>query len=537
MPASSDRSIKELFESEEQELENNGQALLPWLQQRDVLFLDEAVQALVVLKTPFFDEDQLKALLKRIVVSVELCATGVNPGGKPNDPRSQQVKDVLSEATVDSSEEPFVVASSLQGSEDEACLFVIWKVHLPLNRPRLKLQKLSVYLAPLITLRPVEVASNAKPGEQLLPSMVPQPINLLQPFEADPRFAGQRPYLSASRITKVAPAAPAPRDSGQRLRTAPKRLFRAGPALFWRIRFSKTTAPPKSSFMFATLEFETPQLWRCDVSVTAVELQLAQGKVQNIGPGLPELLRTGEQYTVLFKLNAPPTLMHGPTSTDKLDINITATAKIGDGCTPTLNIKWTTTADFQFDQHTKLNGTTQAAGNSHNQANGPDSLPYTTDSNLEKPVTPVGPTGVTVTITGPDKIVVGKPFVWHVFIVNRSDAIQSLAIFPISKVSTQERRQFPPAVTPLRPTEQKPGETNDVYDMPISWFFEPTELTCLTSNARVGPLAPSVCETAELKFLAAAPGVIHMQAVRIVDLATRKTWDIVDLPDIVAHST
>lgn len=137
VPANHERSINELFEVEDHTGDEGSQSLLPWISQREVLFLDEDVNALVVLKTPLLEEEALKKFLQRTRITVELCATGIGPNAKPNDPRPQAVKDVLSETIVDNEEEPFIVASSLDGADEEPFLFVIWKVHLPLSTWRL----------------------------------------------------------------------------------------------------------------------------------------------------------------------------------------------------------------------------------------------------------------------------------------------------------------------------------------------------------------------------------------------------------------
>jgi hypothetical protein len=47
-------------------------------------------------------------------------------------------------------------------------------------------------------------------------------------------------------------------------------------------------------------------------------------------------------------------------------------------------------------------------------------------------------------------------------------------------------------------------------------------------------LASGACYTAELKFLALSAGVLGLEAVRIVDLATQEIVDVRDLPSIVA---
>lgn len=47
-------------------------------------------------------------------------------------------------------------------------------------------------------------------------------------------------------------------------------------------------------------------------------------------------------------------------------------------------------------------------------------------------------------------------------------------------------------------------------------------------------LAPGACYTADLKFLPLTSGVLHVDAVRVVDLATNAVADVRDLPSIVA---
>ncbi|KLJ09841.1 hypothetical protein EMPG_14736 [Blastomyces silverae] len=61
-----------------------------------------------------------------------------------------------------------------------------------------------------------------------------------------------------------------------------------------------------------------------------------------------------------------------------------------------------------------------------------------------------------------------------------------------------------------------------------------TELICLSTDIRVGPLPPGTCHSTELKLLPLAAGVLHVEAVRLVDLNTNEALDIRDLPDIVS---
>jgi hypothetical protein len=72
------------------------------------------------------------------------------------------------------------------------------------------------------------------------------------------------------------------------------------------------------------------------------------------------------------------------------------------------------------------------------------------------------------------------------------------------------------------------GCTNGVRD-PIH-KTTPSTLT----DPNCSSLGPTACYTAEIKFLPLASGVLHLEALRLVDLATQQTMDVRHLPDIVA---
>ena len=63
--------------------------------------------------------------------------------------------------------------------------------------------------------------------------------------------------------------------------------------------------------------------------------------------------------------------------------------------------------------------------------------------------------------------------------------------------------------------------------------IEPAEIICFSTDVRVGPLAPSACHIIELRFMALKSGVIGLDAVRVIDMATQEHVDITDLPSIV----
>jgi hypothetical protein len=76
-------------------------------------------------------------------------------------------------------------------------------------------------------------------------------------------------------------------------------------------------------------------------------------------------------------------------------------------------------------------------------------------------------------------------------------------------------------------------DDNIVYAMQRNSAVESTEVICLSTDTRVGPLAPSACYEVELKFMALKVGIVGIEAVRVVDLSTQEHVDIKDLPSIL----
>jgi hypothetical protein len=148
--------------------------------------------------------------------------------------------------------------------------------------------------------------------------------------------------------------------------------------------------------------------------------------------------------------------------------------------------------------------------------------------------------GVTVTFTGPadDKpIYPGIPFSWSVFIVNRSDRPRKLALIVIPKRRRTEARITRPPSTGYGKKDPKVADAvvdeNIIYAMQRNSAVEPADIICLSTDTRVGPLAPSACYEVELKFTALKKGIVGIEAVRVVDLGTQEHVDIKDLPSIV----
>jgi hypothetical protein len=150
-----------------------------------------------------------------------------------------------------------------------------------------------------------------------------------------------------------------------------------------------------------------------------------------------------------------------------------------------------------------------------------------------------------MTFVGPSSenpIYPGVPFFWSIFIVNRSDRPRKLALIALPKRRRTEARITRPPSTGHARQRKDPKiadavvDENIVYAMQRNSAVESTDIVCLSSDTRVGPLAPSSCYEVELKFMALKVGIVSLEAVRVVDLGTQEHVDVRDLPDIIVSS-
>ena len=71
--------------------------------------------------------------------------------------------------------------------------------------------------------------------------------------------------------------------------------------------------------------------------------------------------------------------------------------------------------------------------------------------------------------------------------------------------------------------------------MQKSSVVDTIDVVCLSSDTRVGPLAPGACHVVELQVLALREGVVAVDAIRVVDLGSQEHVDIRDLPTMVVE--
>jgi hypothetical protein len=128
--------------------------------------------------------------------------------------------------------------------------------------------------------------------------------------------------------------------------------------------------------------------------------------------------------------------------------------------------------------------------------------------------------------------------------VNRSDKVRKLAILVIPKrkpTALHTSHTSSSSASGLKnPTAPKdllaPAvvDENIVYARQKSAKIETADLVCLTTDIRLGQLGPGSCYMADVKFVPLVAGVLGVESVRVIDLATNESVDVRELPGIVA---
>ncbi|KAF2401219.1 hypothetical protein EJ06DRAFT_542607 [Trichodelitschia bisporula] len=551
VPSSSKVDLQGLLEEWDGEIPEESSSVVPFIDQRQFLLLDELVPVYVVLRTKALDEESLTRFLSRLIITLEARAVGTLPLKQGEVPTTQpsQVNELLFSETIKTAEEPTICATELQpeGESDAVqLLYVFWKVTVPLGRSKSKMQKPAIYFSPVATLKPTLRLQQHAQEDDYLPSNIPAALNLLGPFQKEPALAHTKPRLSASRITKAAPIPMTVKEAGSALRNGPRRLFRAAPAFLWRVRFSKPPAPVHGNATIASLDLEITPFAGSDVSIDSMELSLLHGEVHPIGTHFPLHCRPGDQATLLYRL-LPGTesgnLSRPEGGEHTLGINAAATVHISDECIPKIVISWKAAVELPTSRPRSRGSSTLLDTVTVKVPLDPDSLPMTDHIAFVENPKMVAP-GVSLTISSPSRVTVGEIFRWQLFVVNRSEKTHQLAVVAMPKRRNVAER-WSDAKEGFSPTgnigEVRLGSiaASVVDAFPLlahlqHGMMEPTDIICLSPDIRIGPLTPLACYTTRLKFVALSAGILRLDALRVIDLNTQEATDIRSLPDIVA---
>ena len=311
------------------------------------------------------------------------------------------------------------------------------------------------------------------------------------------------PRLSALRINKIAATAPIARELTRPIRTGQRRLFRALPALIWRVRYSKVQTAIDDMSLMASLDLEVAYITGCRLTIDNVRLSLRGGDVKPISDQsvIKHIHKPGDQLTSLYKITPDLAVDGTPLFGSEghlLTLEIKAKVLVSEDCQPQVSIGWQTAVDFSAEQNSALVKAAHRLSNplAHAPkiaASDSTSRQEADGQQAEKPQdTSIH---VTLTISGPPQVTVGEMFHWSVFIVNRSDKTRKLAVLVVPRRRRDYDRQRPlssaSSIAGYR-SDKKDLLANAVVDENIVYAkqknarTETADLICLTTDIRIG---------------------------------------------------
>ncbi|KAE8159987.1 TRAPP trafficking subunit Trs65-domain-containing protein [Aspergillus tamarii] len=528
-------------------------SVLSFIPQRSLLFFDEFCTARIVLRLSNCSQASLKHQLQHLEVKLDVFA--IDPAETVAE-NPTPTRDLIFSGVVNRDEEPLVVVNEFEGEAGSGNhVYVIWSIETFLKRPRIRIQHPSLLFIASVSLNPSESRQQESRDDDYLPSLIPASTNILQPLSSDNAFPQKDPFLPASRLLRVVPAQYS-EDPIYNVQQQSGHPIRVVPAASARIRYSRLNSYSGRPTTVASLDFEVTPFLNCEVVFDKAELHMSDGTIETLSDasGLvpPISCRPRDDVTLIYKLTPEYGPDPNPSTTvmvSILDIRLEAIIKLSNNCNPRILMQWRTNVDFSMALNPTFGGPSQAL----QRTNRPASLPMTPNqsntaaggppsrSSFRERAYSVADMGVTVSFSGPASVVVGKPFSWNVFIVNRSTTPRKFALIAIPRRKRADPRSHvarpsSSSLTSRREDQVAEAVTDDniVHAMQKSVVGQEVELVCLSTDLRVGPLLPGTCFATELKLLPLAVGALHLEAVRLVEVNTNETTDIKDLPDILS---
>lgn len=390
------------------------------------------------------------------------------------------------------------------------CVYCLPDLTIFADRPRIRIQHPCVAFAAGASLNTAETSDHSFRTDEYLPRTVPASSNVLQALSSDPALNSTAPYLPASRLLRVVPAAQkeAPIHSLWQQTQHPVRIV---PAASARIRCSRLNTFSSRPVTIACLDLEVTPFLTCDVVFDKADVILSDGQVENISnePELqpPIVLRPRDDVTLVYKLipeYGPESYLSTTALVSSLDISLEGVIKLSDDCQPRIFMQWRTNVDFSIPLNPVFGGPSQVLQRNNRpaslsmtsgQAGSPSTSALNRSSWRERAHSHTQG-GVTISFSGPVKVDIGKPFQWDVFIVNRSRAPRKFTMITIPRRKRVDFRRHAarPSSSSMSGKKDKKEEhlaeavTDEsiIHAMQKNAAGQDAELVCLSTDLRLG---------------------------------------------------
>ena len=472
--------------------------------------------------------------MNSISIGIEAHAISSLGNQDPNrdrQPSSGPIRDTLWSGKVDVTADPITMV--IGTAEQEQNVLLVWKTTVSLSRPRIRLSTPTIVFKAFASFRSAITREETK-SDPYLPSGIPLTSNILQPLGTDTAFKNSHPHLAALRLTQKQPGIKRALGESIQLTTVAPRACRVMPALSSRIRAQKAPFRSETPSMIASLEVDIPPFAPYPMKITGVHLALAHGKVTEIGGQLrkfPMALHARDQIVCLYSL-----LQDGQVEGKSflpLQVTIDVSIDVSDNCHPRIQVKFQANVDFQGPKEEKAKPSQIAPGDQL-----VDSTSEMQTSTTEEKL------GVVIKFTAKNPVYVGEPFYWDVFVMNRSGRQRRLGLSMLHKKRLGGERFIPSRPLSISGGHRQQLDTiaspftddNLLYTDMKNFHRDMTQLICLNTDLKIGPLNPGSCYSTEMQFLALTNGLLNADAIRLTDYTTNEAVDLLQLPDIFAFS-
>lgn len=402
--------------------------------------------------------------------------------------------------------------------------YVIWKPKLHISRPRVRLQRPAVYFTVTISLKSSALNEPRADRRDILESFEVLSANVLEPLQFDPSFSGAGASLPEDRISKVLPTSATSREEVKPIRGSTKRAFPVVPPLYTRTRYSTL-----HDAVIASLHLEPSQLVSGTISVQEINLSLSDATIHRLTSTLNMTgLVAGDELVSLYKI--APKRESRTLSTSTVAMSIKATVHIDQGSSVELEVSWQTSVDLtkiaakpMYKWSRPLSGgPLQPSPRPSIQAgHWPSTSGLSQDSAKHE-------TGMIFSFMAHSTVQKGAEFSLRIHCANRNSRTHRFALVVLhpkrQNTTTQQRES----------SLEKADLIASIFNAPLLERTKPSDILDLNADVRIGPLAPRAIYETQLKFRALNTGPLDLGVIRIVDLDTRQTVDVRDLPDVVA---
>ncbi|RMZ84020.1 hypothetical protein DV737_g1360, partial [Chaetothyriales sp. CBS 132003] len=544
---------------------------------RELLFVDEKVRCIAALQIPRCEQQVLDNLLSRAEFKIEVWAFDRPYHDEESITPVEPVKDLIVSTHALNIQDPVVLVQTRTVHDvEEEFLTLVWEAEIALHRPRIRMSEPSIYLHSLLVIEGPGTGSTE--DEALLEPFTQMEPNVLEPMQQLAVFNGKPPYLAASRLERVTPTASMPRTPFRLEHMSPK--YRLVPAANVRIRFSQLNSAAYATATIASLDLEITPLVEIEAVAEKVDMEIASGQIENLMPGfVPLKCRSGDLVTFLWRLKAAasgnllarPTMANASMRIDILSISILLRLTTSDQCRSTVHMAWTTNVDFSPSLNASFGAPSQSLQRNHRPPGlslakeRPKPVHYYSRTSLQPAK---GPANVTISFTAADEPVYpGRPFTWHVLVVNHSAHTAKMTIVPLPRIpaagttSSHFQKRHAPQLSAasshaderrhVRDAESEVEFAQAIVDGNVVYAAHhsnaappPADLISLTAELRIGPLPAGQCHETKLEMAAFKTGVLSVDAMRVIDNvreaeeginAAGVLTDFRDLPDVIVE--